>query len=99
MSTSKCKISGLFKEIAMKKTMKLFRWNLLFFICIGIYDVIYTGNIYGVNYTENNTTQAVKNHALLITSLFILSNPHLYKRTENRLWENLQIKLALRCEG
>ena len=66
---------------------------MLFIWC---YSYIYT---YGVNYAENNTIQAVKNHRLLITSLFILSNPHLYKKTENRLSENLQIKLALRCEG
>ena len=36
---------------------------------------------------------------LSIISLLILSNPHLYERTGNELGENLQIKLALTCEG
>ena len=61
----------------------LFRWNLLFSICICIYGVIYTGNIYGVNYSRNNTNQIEKNPGLLIISSIILSNPHLYERTGN----------------
>ena len=56
--------------------------KLLFFICI-VYGVIYTGNIYGVNYSRNNTNQTEKNPGLLITSSLILSNPHLYERTGN----------------
>ena len=53
----------------------------------------------GVNYSQNNTNQTEKNPGLSIIFLLILSNTHLYERTGNKLGENLQIKLALTCEG
>ena len=62
---------------------KLYRLNLLIFICICIYGVIYTGNIYGINYSRNNTNQVEENPGLLIISFLVFSNPHLYKRTGN----------------
>ena len=48
-----------------------------------IYGVIYTGNIYGVNYAQSNINQTEKNPGLLIISSHILSNPHLYESTRN----------------
>ena len=77
----------------------LFRWNLLFFICICIYCVIYTGNIYGVNYARNNNIPTEKNCGWLIISSLIFSNLHLYEKNGSYLGENVQIKLALMCEG
>ena len=38
----------------------LFKCNLLFFISICICGVIYTGNIYGFNYAQNNINQIEK---------------------------------------
>ena len=40
-----------------------------------------------------------KNPGLLIISSLIQSNPYLYERTVNFLGGDLQIKLALTCEG
>ena len=40
-----------------------------------------------------------KNPGLLIIFSLIQSNPYLYERTVNLLGGNLQIKLALTCEG
>ena len=114
-SASKCKISGLsFKELAKSagwsnETFAQFcdrpsqggfsSWNLLFFICICIYCVIYTGNIYGVNYARNNNIPTEKNCGWLIISSLIFSNLHLYEKNGSYLGENVQIKLALMCEG
>ena len=53
------------------------------FAVLCIYGVIYTGNIYGVNYTRNNINQIEKNPGLSIISSLILSNPHLYEKTGN----------------
>ena len=50
------------------------------YMCILYYGVIYTGNIYGVNYARNNINQIEKNPGIIIFSL-IFSNPHLYERT------------------
>ena len=52
-------------------------------IYIYIYGVIYTENIYVVNYAQNNINPIEENPGLLIISSLILSNPHLYERTEN----------------
>ena len=47
------------------------------------YGVIYTGSIYGVNYSQNNTNQIEKNPGLLIIYSLVLSNSYLYGRTGN----------------
>ena len=61
----------------------LFRRNLLFLICICIYAVVYTGNIYCVNYSQSNTNRIEENPGLKIISSLILSNLHFYERTVN----------------
>ena len=45
--------------------------------------VLFIQETYGVNYSRNNTNQIEKTPGLLIISLLILSNPHLYERTGN----------------
>ena len=53
------------------------------FIRICKYGVIYTGSIYSVNYSQNNTNQIEKNPGLLIIYSLIPSNSYLYGRTGN----------------
>ena len=69
------------------------------FFFVYVYGVIYTGDIYGVNYAGNNVNQIEKNPGLFIISSLILSSPYFYKRTGNLVRGNLEIKLALTCEG
>ena len=45
----------------------------------------------GVNYSRNNTNQIKNSPGLIIISLLILSNPHLYERTGNQLGENYKL--------
>ena len=53
----------------------------VFYFYMYIYGVIYTGNIYCVNYAQNDIYQMKKNPGLLIVSSLILANPYLYERT------------------
>ena len=45
--------------------------------------VLFIQETNGVNYSRSNTNYIEKNLGLLIISSLILSNPHLYERTEN----------------
>ena len=67
-----------------KRTFRIIYLDeICFFICICIYGVIFTGNIYNVSYSQSNANQIEKNPGLLIISSLILSNPHLCNRTGN----------------